>query len=211
MDEQNAIQQLKNGDISGLEILVARYQVKAVRTAYLITFDHDLAQDIAQDAFVQVFRSIHAFDATRPFAAVLIAVLTLLIVSGAAYALGKTLGYFPGVGLVDNSTGIRILAQPVSLTRDGITLTLSSALIYADHADLAYEIPALTTPAAASPQATPAPFCDSAAIHNARLRLPDGTVLERDTTSTYPQNRFTTKPVFAAANARAILGLVSRN
>ena len=67
MDEQLAIQRLRNGDIGGLEILVARYQVKAVRTAYLITGDPDLAEDIVQDAFVRTFRSIRGFDATRPF------------------------------------------------------------------------------------------------------------------------------------------------
>ena len=67
MDEKQAIQRLKNGDISGLEFLVACHQVKAVRTAYLITRDLGLAEDIVQDSFLQAFRSIRGFDATRPF------------------------------------------------------------------------------------------------------------------------------------------------
>ena len=67
MDEQQAIQRLKNGDISGLEYLVMRYQVKAVRTAYLITRDPGLAEAIVQDSFVQVFHSIRGFNETRPF------------------------------------------------------------------------------------------------------------------------------------------------
>ena len=67
MDEQQAIQRLKNGDIGGLEFLVARHQVKAVRTAYLITRDLGLAEDIVQDSFLQVFRAIRGFDSTRPF------------------------------------------------------------------------------------------------------------------------------------------------
>jgi RNA polymerase sigma-70 factor (ECF subfamily) len=67
VDEKQAIQQLKNGDISGLEFLVACYQVKAVRTAYLITRDLGLAEDVVQDSFIQVYRSIHRFDASRPF------------------------------------------------------------------------------------------------------------------------------------------------
>ncbi len=66
MDEQKAIQQLKNGDIGGLEILVAFHQVKAVRTAYLITQDFGLAEDIVQDSFIQAFRAMPGFDATRP-------------------------------------------------------------------------------------------------------------------------------------------------
>jgi RNA polymerase sigma-70 factor (ECF subfamily) len=67
MDEQQAIQRLKDGDIGGLEFLVQRYQVKAVRTAYLITRDPGLAEDVVQDAFIRAFHSIHGFDATRPF------------------------------------------------------------------------------------------------------------------------------------------------
>ena len=67
MDETKAIQRLKQGDISGLEYLVARHQVKAVRTAYLITRDLGLAEDIVQDSFIQVFRAIRGFDETRSF------------------------------------------------------------------------------------------------------------------------------------------------
>ncbi len=67
MDEKQAIQRLKLGDISGLEFLVACHQVKAVRTAYLITRDLSLAEDIVQDSFIRVFRSAKSFDETRPF------------------------------------------------------------------------------------------------------------------------------------------------
>ena len=67
MNEQKAIQRLKNHDIGGLELLVHKYQVKAVRTAYLITQDIGLAEDIVQDCFIQAYRAIHGFDATRPF------------------------------------------------------------------------------------------------------------------------------------------------
>ena len=67
MDEQRAIQRLKKGDIDGLEILVSHYQVKAVRTAYLITRDLGLAEDVVQDCFIRVYRSIRSFDETRSF------------------------------------------------------------------------------------------------------------------------------------------------
>jgi len=67
MDEQQAIQQLKSGDIGGLEFLVMQHQVKAVRTAYLITRDPGLAEDIVQDSFMRAFHSIRGFDVTRPF------------------------------------------------------------------------------------------------------------------------------------------------
>jgi RNA polymerase sigma-70 factor, ECF subfamily len=67
MDEQQAIQTLKRGDIRGLEALVTCYQVKAIRTAYLITQDHHLAQDVVQDVFLQIYRGIDRFDLSRPF------------------------------------------------------------------------------------------------------------------------------------------------
>lgn len=67
MDEQKAIQRLKNGDIGGLEFLVTRYQVRAIRTAYLITRDPGLAEDVVQDSFLHAYRSIRSFDAARPF------------------------------------------------------------------------------------------------------------------------------------------------
>ena len=67
MDEQRAIRQLKQGDIGGLEFLVSRYQVKAIRAAYLITRDPGLAEDVVQECFVQAYRSIRSFDEARPF------------------------------------------------------------------------------------------------------------------------------------------------
>ncbi len=67
MDEKQAIQRLKNGDIGGLEFLVSRYQEKAVRMAYLITRDVGMAEDVVQDSFIQAYRSIDGFDWARSF------------------------------------------------------------------------------------------------------------------------------------------------
>jgi RNA polymerase sigma-70 factor, ECF subfamily len=67
MDDLQAIRRLKNGDIGGLEILIARYQEKAVRTAYLVTHHEPMAEDVVQDAFVHFYECIRHFDETRPF------------------------------------------------------------------------------------------------------------------------------------------------
>jgi len=67
VDEQQAIRQLKNGDIDGLEFLVQCHQVKSIRTAYLITRDLGLAEDVVQESFIQAYHSIRSFDAARPF------------------------------------------------------------------------------------------------------------------------------------------------
>ncbi len=62
MDDLQAILRLKRGDIQGLETLVARYQVKAVRAAYLVLHDEQLAEDVVQETFLKLFRRIHSFD-----------------------------------------------------------------------------------------------------------------------------------------------------
>ncbi|MEN8172876.1 MAG: sigma-70 family RNA polymerase sigma factor [Chloroflexota bacterium] len=67
MDDHDAIQRMKNGEISGLEVLVHRYQVKAVRTAFLVTQDETLAEDIVQETFIRLYQRIHLFDDDRPF------------------------------------------------------------------------------------------------------------------------------------------------
>jgi RNA polymerase sigma-70 factor (ECF subfamily) len=53
MDDLQAIRRLKNGDIGGLEHLIAHYQAKA--------------EDVVQDAFVRFYERVHYFDETRPF------------------------------------------------------------------------------------------------------------------------------------------------
>jgi RNA polymerase sigma-70 factor (ECF subfamily) len=64
---QKAIQRLKQGDMSGLETLVACYQAKAVRIAFLITQDEPAAEDVVQDTFIRITQHIRYFDQSRPF------------------------------------------------------------------------------------------------------------------------------------------------
>ena len=68
MKDQTAISRLKQGDLTGLETLVSRYQAKAVHAAYLIVHDRALAEDVVQAAYVKVAERIHQFDDERPFA-----------------------------------------------------------------------------------------------------------------------------------------------
>jgi RNA polymerase sigma-70 factor, ECF subfamily len=67
MDEHQAIAQLKNGNLAGLEFLVNRYQVQAVHTAYLITGDRAIAEDVVQTAFRRLADKIGLFDDQRNF------------------------------------------------------------------------------------------------------------------------------------------------
>jgi len=62
-----AIRRLKRGDIGGLECLIARYQGKALRTAFLITHDELMAEDVVQDVFLRFYQRADCFDESRPF------------------------------------------------------------------------------------------------------------------------------------------------
>jgi RNA polymerase sigma-70 factor (ECF subfamily) len=66
-EEADAIQRLRRGDIAALEVLVKRYQVQAVRAAYLVVRDRQLAEDVVQSAFLKAFDRASSFDPERPF------------------------------------------------------------------------------------------------------------------------------------------------
>jgi RNA polymerase sigma-70 factor (ECF subfamily) len=67
MEDLQAIRRLKRGDISGLECLIARYHGKALRTAFLITHNEPLAEDVVQDVFIRFYQRAKCFDEARPF------------------------------------------------------------------------------------------------------------------------------------------------
>jgi RNA polymerase sigma-70 factor (ECF subfamily) len=67
MDDLQAVRRLKNGDIGGLETLIARYQDRAIRTAYLVTHDAPIAEEVVQDTFIRFYERAHHFDDRRAF------------------------------------------------------------------------------------------------------------------------------------------------
>jgi len=67
MTDFNAVSRLQQGDLSGLEELVLRYQDKAVRVVYQIVQDEPMAEDIAIETFLHIADSIRSFDNRRPF------------------------------------------------------------------------------------------------------------------------------------------------
>lgn len=67
MDDLESIRRLKRGEMGGLETLMERYQVKAARAAFLVTYDQAAAQDIVQETFIRIYERIRQFDETQPF------------------------------------------------------------------------------------------------------------------------------------------------
>lgn len=67
MNETQAIARIKQGDLDGLEMLVSRYQVKAVQAAFLIVRDQRMAEDVVQTAFLKAVERIDQLDSSRSF------------------------------------------------------------------------------------------------------------------------------------------------
>lgn len=66
-NEAQAIARLRRGDIGGLETLVRMFHRPALRVAFLITHNRELAEDVVQAAFLHMYERIDRFDPARPF------------------------------------------------------------------------------------------------------------------------------------------------
>ena len=74
-------------------------------------------------------------------AGLLILIIALLATSPTVVAAMKRLfGYVPGVGLVEQGSSLRIIAEPVILERDGITLTVTQAIASPEKTVIAYQV-----------------------------------------------------------------------
>ncbi len=74
-------------------------------------------------------------------AALLILAVTLLATSPAVVeAMKRLFGYVPGAGLVEQGSPLRVLAGPVVVERDGVTLTVTYALSSPDKTVVAYTV-----------------------------------------------------------------------
>jgi RNA polymerase sigma-70 factor (ECF subfamily) len=68
LDEKRLIRNMKAGDAKALEPFVRAYQEKAIRSAFLICQDSEIAKDVVQSVFVSIYKGIQNFDESRPFA-----------------------------------------------------------------------------------------------------------------------------------------------
>ena len=161
-----------------------------------IQFEEEIRQAVAapapEAAFVSQLRSQLAKEAaqmepkTQRFpprlAWGLAAVLAIVLITLLAFsptiveAMKRAFGYVPGAGIVEQNVPLRVLAVPVTAEREGITLTVSQALISPDKTVITYQ--AENIPEAALARGfvegeTPTPTCTL----NDSLRLPDGTLL----------------------------------
>ncbi len=94
---------------------------------------------------------------------------TLIVGPGRVFAAVRHLfGYLPGVGLVEQGSGIRLLVGPVSVEQGGITVTVDQVVADATHTFVAYRVDGIPAVASGFPICTDPPA----------LQLPDGTTLK---------------------------------
>lgn len=116
-------------------------------------------------------RSLMQTIRTRPVLIIVIVAFALLALSGVVYAIGKSLGYIPGVGLIEQSAPLRVLAEPVSVTREGVTVTVKDAVLSADKTVLLINVEGVSRDAYPTDESI-------GCMGNANLHLADGTILE---------------------------------
>ena len=147
-----------------------------------------------RNSFMQTLRA-------RPVLAFVIALLVVLFLTGVAYAIGKATGYIPGVGMIDQSVPLRVLAEPVTVTREGVTITVTEAVLSADKTVILLKVEGVPREAYPNDESI-------GCMGNASLRLADGTILEGGTIGaggwTHFENRLKYGPIPANMNEAAL-------
>ncbi|GAP12717.1 periplasmic component of the Tol biopolymer transport system [Longilinea arvoryzae] len=98
----------------------------------------------------------------------------IIALPGTVFGMRAMLGFIPGIGLVEQSESLRTLAEPVSNTRDGFTLTVENAVLDSEHTLITYSVEGPFEGGAVQSDGSLSDVCYDAA----ELRLPDGTVYQ---------------------------------
>ncbi len=104
---------------------------------------------------------------SRPVLMAFSILCALTLLTGVAYAVGRSIGYFPGVGIVEQGDGIYILAEPVSVNQAGIMVTVNRLVADSMRTYVAYRVDGIPPVDSGFPICTDSPG----------LALPDGSLL----------------------------------
>jgi len=137
----------------------------------------DLAPRIL--ARIQKGKSAKMNPRMKVFATVVVALLVigivLMNVPAVRAAIQSWFGYVPGIGLVSEGQ-IRVLAEPVSVTRDGITLKIEHVLVDSTQTTVVYSVDGLAMEMLDNQPNWNSPGCYT----DATLRLPEDELLSTD-------------------------------
>ncbi len=142
-------------------------------------FIDSLSKQLIQRISDKPIKTIYTYERTRVWLTLAVVIITLIITAWLVgpqrvlAAIRGLFGYIPGVGIVDQSLPIRVLAEPVNVTRDEISITVTTATLSKDKTHIEYRI--FGVPASAYPSLEDVSGC----ITPEYLRLPNGARLER--------------------------------
>lgn len=74
MEDAELVAAAKDGDEAAIESLVKKYLPQVLRLAARLAGQTELAEDIAQEAFVKAWRNLNTYDAAKPFAPWMLAI-----------------------------------------------------------------------------------------------------------------------------------------
>lgn len=66
-NDEELVQRVKSGDMEAFEQLVLKYESRIYTIAYRYTGSHNDAGDLAQEAFIRAYKSIHGFRGESSF------------------------------------------------------------------------------------------------------------------------------------------------
>lgn len=132
-------------------------------------------------------------------------IVTLVSVPGAVNAMKRLFGFIPGVGIVEQGAPLRVLAEPVTQTRDGVTLTVKEAVLSADKTIVIFTLEGVQWEMLSHQEDVYGCFSTP------EIRLPDGTLLMMSGGGGSPwESRFVYNPIPADVNeATFILPCIS--
>jgi RNA polymerase sigma-70 factor (ECF subfamily) len=67
MTDADLLEKAQGGNLFAFEEIVKRYQQRVYRVALRIVRRHDVADDVAQEAFIRAHKALATFDRSRPF------------------------------------------------------------------------------------------------------------------------------------------------
>jgi len=138
-------------------------------------FLKDLRQQLITHSEEPRDRSVGFFS--RPTLKLGLAALTVVLIillaidpQRVASAFQQLLGYIPGLGFVDQNAPIRVLTEPVSQNRDGVTVIVNEVFLDAARTVLVFKFDGITMDSVPEGETQSAAFCSEHSI----IRLPDG-------------------------------------
>jgi RNA polymerase sigma-70 factor (ECF subfamily) len=67
MEEKELVRLSKEGDESAFAVLVKKYRIKVFNLAFSLTYDRDIADDLAQEAFIKAYYALPQFQLKSGF------------------------------------------------------------------------------------------------------------------------------------------------